>query len=47
MSRERLVEEIEELHIEDAKIKFGINTVGDVGNIAIGKVGVGVIMKSP
>jgi len=30
------VEEIEELCIEEAEIKFGINTVGEVGNIAIG-----------
>ena len=37
-----LVEEIEDLYVEEAEIKFGINTVGEVGNIAIGKVGVGV-----
>lgn len=37
-----LVEEIEDLHVEEAEIKFGINTVGEIGNIAIGKVGVGV-----
>ncbi len=37
-----LVEEIEDLHVDEAEIKFGINTVGEMGNIAIGKVGVGV-----
>ena len=37
-----LVEEIEDLHVDEAEIRFGINTVGEVGNIAIGKVGVGV-----
>jgi len=36
-----LVEEIEDIHVEDVEIKFGINTVGEIGNIAIGKVGVG------
>ena len=37
-----LVEEIEDLHVDEAEIKFGINTVGEMGNIAIGKIGVGV-----
>ena len=37
-----LVEEIEDLHVEEAEIKFGINTVGEIGNMAIGKVGVRV-----
>ena len=37
-----LVAEIEDLHVEEAEIKFGINTVGEVGTVAIAKVGVGV-----
>ena len=37
-----LLNEIEELHVEEAEVKFGINTVGELGNMAIGKVGVGV-----
>lgn len=37
-----LLAEIEELHVSEADIKFGINTVGELGNMAIGKVGVGV-----
>lgn len=37
-----LVKEIEELHVDEAEIKFGINTVGEIGNMAIGKVGAGV-----
>lgn len=37
-----LLNEIEELHVNEAEIKFGINTVGELGNMAIGKVGVGV-----
>lgn len=37
-----LLKEIEELHVEEAEVKFGINTVGELGNMAIGKVGMGV-----
>jgi hypothetical protein len=37
-----LLKEIEELHVEEAQVKFGINTVGELGNMAIGKIGVGV-----
>ncbi|MCA9500658.1 MAG: hypothetical protein KC588_15800 [Nitrospira sp.] len=37
-----LLREIEELNVSEAEIKFGINTVGELGNMAIGKVGVGV-----
>jgi hypothetical protein len=36
------LKEIEELHVEEAEVKFGINTVGELGNMAIGKLGVGV-----
>ena len=36
-----LLAEIGDLHVEEAEVKFGINTVGELGNIAIGKVGVG------
>jgi hypothetical protein len=37
-----LLKEINSLHVDEAEVKFGINTVGELGNIAIGKVGVGV-----
>ena len=37
-----LLKEISDLHVEEAEVKFGINTVGELGNIAIGKVGIGV-----
>ena len=37
-----LLKEIEEIHVYEAEIKFGINTVGELGNLAIGKVGLGV-----
>lgn len=37
-----LLAEIEKLHVSEAEIKFGINTVGELGNMAIGKIGVGV-----
>jgi hypothetical protein len=37
-----LLKEINDLHVEEAEVKFGINTVGELGIMAIGKVGVGV-----
>lgn len=37
-----LLDEIEELQVSEAEVKFGINTIGEVGNMAIGKLGVGV-----
>ena len=37
-----LLHEIEELHVSEAEVKFGINTVGELGNMAVGKIGVGV-----
>jgi len=37
-----LIKEVEDLHVTEAEIKFGINTVGEIGNMAIGKLGVGV-----
>jgi hypothetical protein len=37
-----LLNEIDELHVEEAEVKFGINTVGELGNMAIGKIGLGV-----
>lgn len=37
-----LLNEVEDLHVTEAEIKFGINTVGELGNMAIGKIGVGV-----
>jgi hypothetical protein len=42
-----LLKEVNDLQIEEAEIKFGINTVGEIGNIAIGKVGVGVNYEIP
>ena len=37
-----LLREIEDLQVEEAEVKFGINTVGELGIMAIGKVGGGV-----
>lgn len=37
-----LISEIEDLHVNEAEIKFGINTIGELGNMAIGKIGLGV-----
>ena len=37
-----LIKEVEDLPVTEAQIKFGINTVGELGNLAIGKLGVGV-----
>ena len=37
-----LLKEINELQVSEAEVKFGINTVGELGNLAIGKMGVGV-----
>jgi hypothetical protein len=37
-----LLKEIDELQVSEAEVKFGINTVGELGNMAIGKLGVGV-----
>lgn len=37
-----LLKEINDLHVEEAEVKFGINTVGELGIMAVGKVGVGV-----
>lgn len=37
-----LLKEINDLHVDEAEVKFGINTVGELGNLAIGKIGVGV-----
>jgi hypothetical protein len=37
-----LVKEIEELHVNEAEIKFGLTTTGEIGNLAIGKVGMDV-----
>ena len=37
-----LMHEIEELHVDEAEIKFGLTTTGELGNLAIGKVGVDV-----
>lgn len=37
-----LLNEIEDLHVDEAEVKFGITTVGELGNLAIGKIGAGV-----
>ncbi|MBN2388939.1 MAG: hypothetical protein JXB85_18130 [Anaerolineales bacterium] len=37
-----LIAELDSLKVSEAEIKFGINTVGEVGNLAIGKLGVNV-----
>jgi hypothetical protein len=37
-----LLKEIDELNVSEADVKFGINTVGELGNLAIGKIGLGV-----
>lgn len=37
-----LLKEIEELQVDEAEVKFGLSTIGEVGNIAIGKLGFGV-----
>jgi hypothetical protein len=37
-----LLSEIEELNVQEAEVKFGVNTVGELGNLAIGKLGIGV-----
>lgn len=37
-----LLQEIEDLHVEEAEIKFGLTTTGELGNLAIGKIGLGV-----
>ncbi len=37
-----LMKEIESLHVDEAEVKFGLTTIGEVGNIAIGKIGMGV-----
>ncbi len=39
---ELLINEIEKLHVEEAEIKFGLITTGELGNIAIGKIGLAV-----
>ena len=37
-----LLKEIDALPVNEAEIKFGLTTAGEVGNIAIGKIGLGV-----
>ena len=34
-----LLKEIEDLHVSEAEIKFGLTTTGELGNLAIGKIG--------
>jgi hypothetical protein len=42
MQAKSLLKEIEDLHVNEAEIKFGITTSGELGNMAIGKIGVDV-----
>jgi hypothetical protein len=42
MQARLLLKEIDELNVSEADVKFGINTVGELGNLAIGKIGLGV-----
>jgi len=37
-----LLKELEELHIDEAEIKFGLTTTGELGNMAICKMGMDV-----
>ena len=37
-----LLDEIKDLHVDEAEVKFGLTATGEVGNLAIGKVGMGV-----
>ena len=37
-----LLKEIEELPVNEAEVKFGLTTCGEIGNLAIGKIGTGV-----
>jgi hypothetical protein len=37
-----LMQEIEDLNVSEAEIKFGLVTTGELGNLAIGKLEVGV-----
>ena len=37
-----LLNEIKDLHVDEAEVKFGLTAAGEVGNLAIGKIGMGV-----
>jgi len=37
-----LLDEIKDLHVDEAEVKFGLTATGEVGNLAIGKIGMGV-----
>ena len=37
-----LLKEIETLHVDEAEVKFGLSATGELGNLAIGKIGMGV-----
>ena len=37
-----LIKELDGLPISEAEIKFGLTTSGELGNLAIGKIGLGV-----
>lgn len=37
-----LLKEVEDLHVSEAEIKFGLTATGEVSNLAIGKLGLDV-----
>lgn len=37
-----LLKEVEDLHVDEAEIKFGLSTTGELGYLALAKVGLGV-----
>ncbi len=37
-----LLKEIEEMQVDEADIKFGLSTLGELGFIAVGKIGIGI-----
>jgi hypothetical protein len=37
-----LLKEIDDLQVSEAEIKFGLTTTGELGNLAIGKIGLDV-----
>jgi hypothetical protein len=37
-----LLKEIEDLHLAEAEIKFGLSTCGELGVLAVGKLGMGM-----
>jgi len=42
LQAQMLLDEIKELQVDEAEVKFGLTAAGEVGNLAIGKIGMGV-----